>query len=217
MFLEGKSIKAKSWWILFFYLTLWGLVHTFLINQFIAAAKIPTINELWKKHNSLSKFLNDINFWSTWLGIIIYLFIEIMIVSGVILLFSKVLKANTSFYKCLIVVVLSHSIFLVEHAIECLFVITDPFYFSNIDRSHFVFLSVSYFLNNASIPFDHTLNYLFEILNFFEIIYWFLLALFFSKVNDTPCNAAVKVIAISYIPILFFWVILITFIQFINT
>lgn len=210
-------ITNKAMVLFVIYLLLWILLHNLLTSSFPIEARIPSLNELWMKSNSLKKLFNDINFWSTSIGICIYISVELFTVSSIILIFSKLLKIDNSFPKSLLIVILAHIIFLIQHIIECLFLIKNTTFFNNVRRENFSFFSISYFFQIHKFNFNKSFNYLFQTISIFEIIYWIMLSLFLSKMLSIKIKNAIILISISYLPIFFLWLIAITFLNIMNS
>ena len=209
-----KSIVDAKFLI---YIGLWILVHEVLISQFPNPAKIPSLHFLWGVHKSVSGILNEINFWSTSLGVVIYIFFEIVIVAFILFGFSRFFSIKGRFSKYLVIIITAHNIFLFQHILEGIFVIHNSNYFSNIQRENFSLLSISFFLNQANISFNSIFHYAFGVINVFEFIYWGLLIFFTMKIHHTNSANAIRVISFSYIPILFLWIITVTFINLMNS
>lgn len=204
--------KARLlFFILGSYLILWGGLHYVLTYYFPNSARIPSLFELYKHHHSVLKVINDINFWSTSAGVMIYALFEILIVSGLLNLIGKVLNYETSFNKALLIVILSHLIFLVQHIAECIFVIKNTGYFSTHKREQFSLYSISYFLNVNKISFSPLFSPLFISLSFFEIIFWSFLFLWSKVINKVKFADSAKLVTLAYLIPLFLWILILTF------
>lgn len=119
---QRKSIVSATFLI---YIGLWIIVHEVLISQFPKPAKIPSLHFLWGIHKNVAGVLNDINFWSTSLGVIIYIFFEIVIVAFILFGFSRFFCIKGTVSKYVVIVIASYSIFLFQHVLEGLFVINN--------------------------------------------------------------------------------------------
>jgi len=212
-----KNIRHWIFYLFFIYLLIWILVHNYLTSQFPDNAKLPTLKDLWKHDKTIKGIVNDISFWSTSFGIVIYIWFEVIIVSLTLFAFSKLFKYVTSFSKCLLVVIAAHNIFLLQHIFECLFVIKNAQYFNIVRRENFSLFSISFFLNEAKVSFNTAFYYAFGVINVFEFIYWGLLIFFTMKIHHTNSANAIRLISFSYIPILFLWIITVTFINLMNS
>jgi len=209
--------KRRAVFLFIIYLCFWLVLHEILIAQFPKPAKIPSLNFLWNFHKNVMRVLNDINFWSTSVGVLAYIFFELTIVTFILFTFSKLFNISTNFLKCLIIVIASHWVFLVQHIFECFFVIDNATYFTNFHRENFSLFSISFFLNQVKISYNTAFYYAFGAINFFEIIYWGLLVFFTMKINHVNYTKAVKLISFSYLPIFFLWIITVTFINLMNS
>lgn len=211
-----KQLRISTFLLLGFYILLWVIIHELLISQFPPEATIPSLKIILQRHTNWWNIFNDLNFWSTSPGIALYFFFEINTVALILLLFSSLFKMSISFSKCLTVVVYAHSIFLLQHILECIFVIKNTSYFISISREHFSLFSISYFLHQLHITFNSAFNYLFEVINVFEILYWVLLLLFMKYLNRIDFKKSATLIFTSYVPIFILWVITLTFLTLLN-
>lgn len=83
------------------------------------------------------------------------------------------------------------------------------------DIQYFYPLSALYFIGHKGL--DPWWIYPFQTLNLFELAYWFILAYFLGKELKISMDKSFKVVASSYVPMLFSWVILIMFLTINNS
>lgn len=84
--------------------------------------------------------------------------------------------------------------------------------FDNFDLTHlqtFHPLSLASFL--AQDNYDAYFSFLFQSINLFEFVYWFLLAYFISKLINTNFQSGFKLVLSSYIPAFALWLVAVTF------
>lgn len=195
--------------LLIIYLALWGIISYILTKQvFIETTGLV---DVYNSEQNVFGVLNNHLFWTTWLGVIIRVFLEILLVSGIIFFTCKVLNYTVTFKKCITAIIFAHIIFLLQFFVEFLFLKSDSSYLQTHTIENLSLFSISYCLKYLSVSYPWQLDYLFQTINLFEFIYWFLMALFLSIVLNKTYKKGFKLIAISYIPILFIWLLSISF------
>lgn len=204
-----NNLTRKPGIILIIYLALWGFMNYLLSKQvFIETTGLA---DVYNSEQNVFSVLNNHLFWTTWLGVIIRVLFEILLVSGIIFFTCKVLNYTVTFRKCLIAIIFAHCIFLLQFLVEFLFLKSNSNYLLTQTIEDLSLFSISYYLKYLSISYSWQLDYLFQTLNLFELIYWFLMALFLSVVLNKTYKTGFKLVAMSYIPILFIWLLSISF------
>lgn len=202
-------LSRKAWILLMIYLSLWGFVDFLLTKQIFI--KSTGLLDVINSEKNVLNVINNHYFWATWLGVVIRVFLEISFVSTIIFWACKVLKYSITYRKCLTVTVFAHCVFLLQFVFEFIFFKSDTSYLQTHAIENFSLFSISHYLKNFKIRYPWELDYLFQTINLFEIIYWLLLGLFLSIALSKTFKTGFKLIALSYIPILFIWLLSISF------
>jgi len=203
--------------ILVLYLFLWVGVDEILVNKLPRGFALPSALYVYQKNKSLLSSLSDSNMWSTTVGIVILTLSEIVLVSSLMFTITNLHRLTLSFRKCLGIVIFSHSVFLVQFISEFIFIKYHPTYFQEIHRDEFSLFSIQYFTTEFQISHYEFMNYLFQTISFFEILYWILLSYLFGKASHQNFLFGLKLVVSSYIPALFIWLLFVSLMLLINS
>ena len=202
--------KKNVFIILLSYLTLWSILYYFLPNYISNDYKQINIFDILKVHKYKIDFLNDKYFWLTPVGIFTKIFIETILTTFIFYIGMKVVNFKVHFKLLLIIVIIAHSIFLVQYILDFVYL---KIYWNDIKdmkKENFSLFSISYVLYIFKINYNYSLNYCFQIFNIFEIIYWFILTRLFSKYFSISKIYSFKIVLLCYIFPLISWGLVIT-------
>ncbi len=200
----------------FFLFALYIIIFWFLYKILNNSLSLYTSNfsEVWliiKKARRPGDIFNNPFFWNSSLGLITRLAIEIFVTSTILFFALAIFRLRNRFLLCVAIVTVSHSIFLIQFVLEFLYFKFGPGSLQKINQENFKFLSVSYFLKLFSVKFPLFLGYFLQTISFFEILYWFVMALVISRIVKTEYKTGIKVVFSSYVPLLFIWLLVISF------
>lgn len=209
--------KKHPYTLFILYIIIWDVIYFVVVNNLPKSFSIPSLFDIYDNTKSFRFTFFNPNFWSTSFGLTFYLISEILLVSFLFFLVSSLYNLNLHFKENLLIVVFSHSIFLLQYLSEFIFIKSDPDYFHSVSRDKFSLFSIKFFLNHFKITHFGFLDYLFQVISLFEVIYWVLLCLFFSRFSNRSHLFGIKLVFSSYIPALFLWLLIITYILLINS
>ncbi len=206
----------------FFLFALYIIIFWFLYKILNNSLSLYTSNfsEVWliiKKARRSGDIFNNPFFWNSSLGLITRLAIEIFVTSTILFFVLTIFRLRNRFLLCVAIVTVSHSIFLVQFIFEFLYFKFSLGSLQKINQENFKFLSVSYFLESFSVKFPFFLGYFLQTISFFEILYWLIMALVISRIVKTEYKTGLKVVFSSYVPLLFIWLLVISFLTLINS
>jgi len=209
--------KKHSYSVFILYIIVWDVAYLIAVNNLPKSFSIPTLFNIYETTKSFSLTISDPNIWSTSFGVIFYLLSEILIVSFLFFIISYLYDLSLLFRDYLLIVVFSHSIFLLQYVSEFIFIKSNPQYFQSVSRDKFSLYSIQFFLNELRIKHFDFLDYLFQVISLFEIIYWGLMCLLVSRFSMRSLLFGIKFVFSSYIPALAIWLLIITYILLINS
>jgi len=209
-----KTITVNFFIIPLLYIFLY-IISNYIICYFLPLQITPfsEVLTLTKKGESFFSILNESAFWNSSIGLFMRLLIEIM-VSGVILFLGFIIyKIPVRIKTCFLIIALAHSIFLVNIWAEFIFLKIEPNGLSNDYFTMFPLFSLSYLLETLNIPSSEYFSYFHQTIGLFEILYWFLLAFIISRFIGTSYKTGLKVVFSSYVPLLFIWLLIVSFLS----
>jgi hypothetical protein len=210
-------LNSKSKIFLVLYLLIWVGINSILVHQLPKGFSLPNIQYIYQKNNNLASTLTDPNIWSTTFGIVALTLFEIILVSLLMFIISKLFQFSFTYQESLTAVILSHSVFLLQFISEFIFIKYHPNYFKLISRDKFSLFSIQFITDEFQIKHAVFLDYLFQTINLFEILYWIILSFFFSKAANKNLSVGLKLVVSSYVPILFIWLLFVSLILLLNS
>jgi hypothetical protein len=190
---------------LWLYGFLFGILH-YIFNSVLFDYK-P--NEILQKIPFDSSIIDNPFFWNSPVGICIRIIIEIFTTSIFVWVGVYISNLKMTFRQILYAILVSHIIFFIEYLTEFSYLLLNRNTIIHLDN--FAFGSISYFLKKWNIPFDNSLNYLFETLSIFEIIYWLSISYVICILSNERFSRIFKIVFLSYILPLLFWSAIICF------
>lgn len=191
--------------ILICYCFIFGLLH-FIFNYYLFGYNpIVTLQKL-SYDNSI---VDNPFFWNSPIGITLKVLIEILITS--LLLYSGVIihKLSLKLGQILIVVILCHTVFLVEFLIDFIYLFTNKS--TKINLNEFSLGSLFSLTKLLGITSLNSLSFILETFSIFELIYCILISYFFSKITERTFKESLKLVLGYYALPLLLWAVAISF------
>ena len=201
-----ESVKANKKLSLLIFIS---VVSLFFLSNVIFQRIIYGVsnyNEFLFKYSDVKSI-----FWQSSFGISVKVIIDIVVVIILLKGSSLLLEIKLTSSQIVRIVCFSYLIFLVQMFAEFLYIIT--FYNKDLKNlESFSFLSISFFLDKSQINIPYYLRYCYEVLGFFELIFWILLSWLVSKYSGSRFWSAFKFTTISYIVPLSIWLMFVVII-----
>ena len=214
MRIQGTYYKGFSIVYLFLLILIFGSVDYFLKNLIHSYTFFPHITE--SKRN-VTQLINSPELWGSSLGVMFKVILDVCLTSILIKAAVVVMRARVSFGKIVKTVSVCYLVFLIQFIIEFGYI---KLFFHPSDYKQlgqFSFLSIAYFLNELHISYPHYLAYLFQVLGLFEFIYWGVLIIGIKRISGFSLKNSSVVVLVSYVFVLFIWLLLITYLTLINS
>lgn len=205
--------KKNVFIVLLSYLTIWSILYYLLPIYISKDYKQISIFDILRVHKYQIDFLNDKYFWLTPIGIFIKFFLEIIFTTCIFNIGMKVLNYKVHFKLLILIVIISHSIFLAQYILEFLYLKINWDNIKDLKKEDFSLFSISYFLYIFKINYNYSLKYCFQIFNLFEIIYWLILTRFLSKYFSIRKIYSFNLVLFCYVLPFILWVLLITLLK----
>lgn len=207
------EIKYTNKYILFGFLSIITILVNIIISSFLLSTDLY-FNQFGDQmtYDQIRSFI-DFQFKYQWVSYLllpcIYM-LKLLLLSLVLLAGAIFWDIKISFKKLFKIALIAEFLFIIPSLIKLFWFLFIQKDFELLDLQTFYPLSILNLLNVKDIP--QWLLYPFQIVNVFEIIYWFLLAYGISLVAKERLPKMIGLVASSYGVGLFVWVVFITFI-----
>jgi hypothetical protein len=198
---------VSFWWLIIY------LLIAYAMNQFVLTDSVYYSSFADKLTSErLDSFIKTAKKfqWVSYAVLPVSLLLKWLTVAGIIFAGALFFGENVSFEKCFRIVILAELAFILAETIRlAYFLLHAPDTLFNFQN--FYPLSVEQLLGVKSVP--PFAVYPLQQLNFFELLYWLLLALGMSTFTKTTFGHSLKIVAVSYGFALLLLVLVIMFIQ----
>jgi hypothetical protein len=208
--MNSNILEKNTFFVLFSYLVFWSILDFILPSCLSNEYKQINFSDILIVHKYKIDILNDKYFWLTPIGVFIKTFVQIICTACLFFIGIKIYKFNLHFGSLLIIVILAHSIFMLQFIFEFIYLRLNWDYLKDLKKENFSLFSISYFFYIFKIKFNHYFIYCFQILNIFELAFWFILCILFSKFLSISKLVSFYFVVCCYIFPLILWISIVT-------